>query len=115
MTDIPNKSNKSATAAADTDSIVSEIEIAAPAQRIFQALTDERELIRWFTDPGCPVKLWKMDARPGGHYRYATEKGTSWLTASASSSVTEKFSSSFPRASSSIPGSPTGTKINRCA
>jgi uncharacterized protein YndB with AHSA1/START domain len=76
MTDIPNKSNKSATAAADTDSIVSEIEIAAPAQRIFQALTDERELIRWFTDPGCPVKLWKMDARPGGHYRYATEKGT---------------------------------------
>jgi uncharacterized protein YndB with AHSA1/START domain len=75
MTDIRNKSSKAA-ASADADSIVSEIQIVAPAQRVFQALTDERELVRWFNDASCPVKLWKMDARPGGHYRYSTEKGT---------------------------------------
>jgi len=65
-----------ATVTADLDAIVSEIDVAAPAPRVFQALTDRSELIRWFTDASCPVKLWEMDARLGGRYRYATEKGT---------------------------------------
>jgi len=60
----------------NNDSIVSEIHIAAPRQRVFQALTDAQQLRRWFSSPECPVKLWEMDARPGGRYRYATEKGT---------------------------------------
>jgi uncharacterized protein YndB with AHSA1/START domain len=61
---------------ADLDAIVSEIYIAAPPQRVFQALTDSSELMRWFTSPECPMKYWKMDARAGGRYAYATEKGT---------------------------------------
>jgi uncharacterized protein YndB with AHSA1/START domain len=60
----------------DRDSIVSEIEIAAPPERVFQALTTADELARWFTNPTCPVKSWEMDARSGGHYRYVSEKGT---------------------------------------
>lgn len=72
MTNTQNKSLISES----NDTVVAEIEIAAPPERVFQALTDERELLRWFTDPSCPVKLWKMDARPGGLYRYVTEKGT---------------------------------------
>jgi uncharacterized protein YndB with AHSA1/START domain len=60
----------------DQDSIVSQIEIAAPPARVFQALTDAGELKRWFTSPECPVKFWEMDARVGGHYRYETEKGS---------------------------------------
>jgi uncharacterized protein YndB with AHSA1/START domain len=60
----------------DQDSILSEIEIAAPAERVFQALTRGDELSRWFTSPECPAKFWKMDARLGGRYHYATEKGT---------------------------------------
>ena len=60
----------------DNDSVVAEIHIAAPPQRVFEALTDEQELMRWFTDPSGPIKFWKMEARPGGLYRYATEKGT---------------------------------------
>jgi len=60
----------------DRDSIVGEIHISAPPERVFQALTDAAQLKRWFTDPGCPVKFWEMDARLGGRYRYATEKGT---------------------------------------
>jgi uncharacterized protein YndB with AHSA1/START domain len=60
----------------DHDAIVSEIEISAPAERVFQALTDAGQLKRWFSSPECPVKSWKMDPRPGGRYGYATEKGT---------------------------------------
>jgi uncharacterized protein YndB with AHSA1/START domain len=58
------------------DAIVSEVHIAAPPQRVFKALTDAQELQRWFSSAECPVKLWEMDARPGGRYRYATQKGT---------------------------------------
>jgi len=60
----------------DQDSVISEIEIAAPPDRVFQALTDEKQLFQWFTDASCPVKFWRMDARRGGSYRYATQKGT---------------------------------------
>jgi len=60
----------------DNDAVVTEIQIAAPPARIFQALTNEGELMRWFNNPSCPVKFWQMDARPGGHYGYTTEKGT---------------------------------------
>ena len=58
------------------DAIVSEIEIAAPAQRVFKALSDAGELKQWFSGPECPAKFWKMDARVGGRYSYATEKGS---------------------------------------
>jgi uncharacterized protein YndB with AHSA1/START domain len=60
----------------DQDAVVSEIEIAAPPARIFQALTDAGQLRRWFTDPSCPIHRWDMDARLGGRYSYTTEKGT---------------------------------------
>jgi uncharacterized protein YndB with AHSA1/START domain len=59
----------------DQDAIVSEIHIAAPPERIFKALTDASELKQWFRSPECPVKLWEMDPRMDGAYRYATEKG----------------------------------------
>ena len=58
----------------DQDAVVSEIEIVAPPERVFQALTDEAQLVRWFNDTACPVKVWKMEPRRGGRYHYATEK-----------------------------------------
>jgi uncharacterized protein YndB with AHSA1/START domain len=58
----------------DLDAIISEIDIAAPPERVFQALTEPGQLKRWFTDSSCPTKTWNMDARPGGAYSYATEK-----------------------------------------
>jgi uncharacterized protein YndB with AHSA1/START domain len=61
----------------DHDAIISEIEIAAPPERVFRALTDSDQLMRWFTDASCPVKCWQMDARLGGKYSYATEKSNS--------------------------------------
>jgi uncharacterized protein YndB with AHSA1/START domain len=58
------------------DALVTEIDIAAPAERVFQALTDPDQLQRWFTDASCPVKTWRMDARRGGKYGYVTAKGS---------------------------------------
>ena len=56
----------------DQDAIIAEIDIAAPPGRVFEALTDSDQLLRWFTDASCPVKFWQMDARLGGKYSYAT-------------------------------------------
>ncbi|MBZ5663988.1 MAG: SRPBCC domain-containing protein [Acidobacteriia bacterium] len=60
----------------DQDAIISGIEIAAPIERVFRALTDSDQLMRWFTDASCPVKFWQMDVRLGGRYSYATEKSS---------------------------------------
>ena len=60
----------------DQDAVVSEIQIAAPPERVFKALTDAGELQLWFGSPECPLKSWQMDARVGGRYSYETEKGS---------------------------------------
>ena len=59
----------------EQDAIVSEIEIAAPPERVFKALTDEKQLGIWWTDGACPIKLFEMDARPGGRWRFLTQAG----------------------------------------
>jgi uncharacterized protein YndB with AHSA1/START domain len=64
-----------ATANLDRDAIIVEIEIAAPPERVFRALTDSGELAQWFKDASCPLKFWRMEARLGGHYSYETEVG----------------------------------------
>ena len=53
----------------DQDAVVSEVEIAAPPERVFQALTDTRQLIKWWNSEKCPCEGWQMDARPGGKWR----------------------------------------------
>jgi uncharacterized protein YndB with AHSA1/START domain len=55
------------------DSVVAEIHIAAPPERVFQAITSPQQLMRWFTDPSCPVRHWELDARKGGRWRFATD------------------------------------------
>ena len=58
----------------DRDAVISEIEIAAPAERVFRALTDPGQLKSWFNGgDSCPVKFWQMDARPCGRYSYSTQ------------------------------------------
>ena len=59
----------------DRDAVIGEMQVAAPAERIFQALTSSDQLMRWWNGEGgpCRVKLWEMDARLGGKYRYVVE------------------------------------------
>ena len=50
----------------DLDAIVSEIDIAAPPERVFRALTDAvQQMQRWNNDV-CKVSVFEMDARVGG-------------------------------------------------
>lgn len=58
----------------NADAINGEIHIAAPPDRVFQALTDPKQLMRWFTSPECTAKYWEMDPRVGGRYSYAKQK-----------------------------------------
>jgi len=59
------------------DAVTCEIDIAAPPERVFQALIDEAQLMRWFSgDASCPVKFWKLDPRKGGQYHYHTGEAT---------------------------------------
>jgi uncharacterized protein YndB with AHSA1/START domain len=59
------------------DAVACEIDIAAPPQRVFQALIDEAQLMQWFKgEESCPVKFWELDARKGGRYHYHTVQKT---------------------------------------
>jgi len=56
------------------DAIVSEIQIAAPPERVFQALIDPKQLMRWWNSDACRTEFFEMDARPGGQWRFGTRK-----------------------------------------
>jgi uncharacterized protein YndB with AHSA1/START domain len=56
----------------DNDAVVTEIEIAAPPARVFQALTDRAQALQWGSSSGYKTTLWEMDARPGGKWRWVS-------------------------------------------
>jgi uncharacterized protein YndB with AHSA1/START domain len=55
----------------DQDAVICEVQIAAPPERVFQALTSVDQLVQWWNgeDGPCRVKLWEMDPRVGGKFR----------------------------------------------
>jgi len=57
----------------DQDAVVSEIEIAAPPERVFQALYDPQQVMRWWTDEQCQIESFTMDAKVGGRWSYDTK------------------------------------------
>ena len=60
----------------DQDAVVSEIDIAAPPERVFQALIDREQALQWGTTDTFAITRWEMDARPGGLWgMLAREKG----------------------------------------
>ena len=56
----------------DKDAVISEVQIAAPPERIFQALTSSDSLMRWWNGEGgpCRVKVWEIEPRLGGRMRH---------------------------------------------
>ena len=52
------------------DAIVETIEISAPPERVFRALTDTRELTAWWGDERMyACDRWELDLRVGGRWR----------------------------------------------
>jgi uncharacterized protein YndB with AHSA1/START domain len=54
----------------DRDAVVSEIEIAAPADRVFEALVNHDQALQWGNGDAFQIIHWEMDARPGGKWRF---------------------------------------------
>jgi uncharacterized protein YndB with AHSA1/START domain len=54
------------------DAVICAVEIAAPAEKIFQALTSSDLLMRWWdgSDGPCRVRVWEFERRVGGHHRH---------------------------------------------
>jgi uncharacterized protein YndB with AHSA1/START domain len=54
----------------DQDAVALEILISAPPERVFQALTDPRQLLQWWGQQGMyHGTKWTTDVRPGGQWR----------------------------------------------
>jgi uncharacterized protein YndB with AHSA1/START domain len=58
----------------DQDALVSEIHIAAPPERVFQALIDREQVMHWWDSPECPIEAFSIDPKPGGRWHYDTRK-----------------------------------------
>lgn len=57
----------------DQDAVVSEIHIAAPPERVFQALTEPRQVMSWWTSDDCQIERFSMDTKAGGRWIYDTK------------------------------------------
>lgn len=54
----------------DQNAIQASVHIAAPPERVFQALTDPRQLLQWWGQKGMYHGTgWQADLRPGGQWR----------------------------------------------
>ena len=53
---------------ANQDAVIAEVFVAAPPERIFQALTDRSQVQAWGGNEQCALTAWEMDLRPGGRW-----------------------------------------------
>ncbi len=58
------------------DAIISEIQIAASPERVFQALTQADQLARWWSSGNCSLDFWQMDPRRGGRWHFKNKPNT---------------------------------------
>jgi uncharacterized protein YndB with AHSA1/START domain len=54
----------------DNDAVVSEIQIAAPPVRVFDALIDAKQMMNWWTCEEGRAKTFTLEPRIGGKYAY---------------------------------------------
>src|ERR1051326_1509431 len=58
-----------ATITPDQDAVSAEIFIAAPPERVFQAITDPQQMPKWWGQQGLyRITEWKNELRPGGKW-----------------------------------------------
>lgn len=62
---------------ADNDAVISEIEIAAPPERVFQALIQRDQALQWGAGEAFEVTEWEMDVRRGGKWRFVSRERAS--------------------------------------
>ncbi len=63
-------------ASSEVDTLVNEIQIAAPPERVFQALVDPRQVVQWWGQAGLyRATEFESDLRVGGKWRIAGPDG----------------------------------------
>jgi uncharacterized protein YndB with AHSA1/START domain len=60
----------------DRDAVVGEIQIAAPPERVFKALTDRAQAMQWGSNELFETFVWEMDARAGGKWQFISRERT---------------------------------------
>ena len=60
----------------DADAVVAEVEIAAPPERVFEALIDRRQVMQWWTSEECGIAGFEMERKVSGRWRYESKEGT---------------------------------------
>lgn len=58
----------------EKDAIVSEIVIAAPPERVFQALIDREQALQWGSSEEGVLTKWEMDPRVGGKWTFVARE-----------------------------------------
>ena len=58
----------------DRDAVIAEIEIGAPPERVFQALTDRAQAMQWGTSDLFETFFWEMDVKPGGKWKFISRE-----------------------------------------
>lgn len=56
------------------DALITEIRVAAPPERIFQALIDPREVMQWWASENCQIESFALEPCQGGRWRYDTKQ-----------------------------------------
>jgi uncharacterized protein YndB with AHSA1/START domain len=70
MTSVAKPGAARAIADLDQGTILAQVEIAAPPERVFTALTDPAEVVRWWGSPELyRTTSWLAELRPGGAFR----------------------------------------------
>jgi uncharacterized protein YndB with AHSA1/START domain len=59
----------------DQDAVVSEIQIGAHPQRVFDALIDPKQVMKWWTNDVVQIDSFSMEPRKGGRWVYDTKPG----------------------------------------
>jgi uncharacterized protein YndB with AHSA1/START domain len=60
----------------DRDAVVSEVEIAAPPDRVFEALVNREQVAHWSNSEAYQLVHWELDAHIGGKWRSTSREKT---------------------------------------
>jgi uncharacterized protein YndB with AHSA1/START domain len=58
----------------DNDAVIAEIEIAAPPERVFDAITKREQARQWGGGKEFEILRWEMDVRPGGKWDFVSRE-----------------------------------------
>jgi uncharacterized protein YndB with AHSA1/START domain len=56
----------------DQDAVISEVEIAAPVERVFKALVDREQALQWGAHEAFEITEWELEPRVGGKWRFTS-------------------------------------------